>query len=87
MTAATHTAGDDPAVKHHATVRVMRTRINDLLAENERLREVLRNTLRALEEHLSAETNAAGLKHCSGLCPCWDNEVQQARAALAGGKP
>lgn len=53
--------------------------------EIRRLREVLRNTLRALEEHLSAEANAAGLKHCSGLCPCWDNEGQQASAALAGG--
>lgn len=55
MTAATHTTGDDPAVKHHTTVRVMRTRINDLLAENERLRAAL--------QRLTAACESSGVEH------------------------
>lgn len=46
---------------------------------------VLKNTLRSLEQHLKDATVAAkpSLKHVSLLCPCWDNEVKQAREAIA----
>ena len=47
------------------------------------LRASLAETLRALETHLTDAAVQHGLKAVSGLCPCWDGEVQRARSALA----
>lgn len=54
-----------------------------LLAENARLRAALTETLAALEVHLDEATRDAGLGNRSLLCPCHENEVQRARAALS----
>lgn len=47
----------------------------------------LKATLQALESHLDADTLHANLKHRDQLCPCNENEVKMARAAIesAGG--
>lgn len=44
--------------------------------------DALAETLRALEAHIAAIAAEANLKDASMVCPCWDNEVQRARAAL-----
>ena len=49
----------------------------------QQLLEVLKDTLRALEEHLDADTLHANLKHRDLLCPCNQNEVARAKAAIA----
>lgn len=48
--------------------------------------QTLEATLRSLEQHLNEAALAAGLKDCRGLCPCWENEVTQARAVLKRAK-
>lgn len=47
------------------------------------LAEALRETLRALEAHLDESCRDHSLKHRDDLCPCNQNEVTRARAALA----
>lgn len=43
----------------------------------------LKDTLRALESHLDGDCVRADMKHRDLLCPCNQNEVPRARAALA----
>lgn len=56
---------------------------NPLLTTAPDLLASLIETLRALEAHLDDATRDAGLGHRSDLCPCHDNEVRRAKAAIA----
>lgn len=53
-----------------------------LVAAAPELLEALRETLRALEAHLTKEAQEAGVSRYR-LCPCMGDEVQRARAAIA----
>ena len=54
-----------------------------LIASAPELLETLKETLRSLEEHLDGDTLHANLKHRDLLCPCNQNEVVRAKAAIA----
>lgn len=54
-----------------------------LIASAPELLEALTETLRALEAHLDEACRDHGVSHRDLLCPCNQNEVVRARAAIA----
>jgi len=68
----------------HTPGHVTAARVAELEADNAALRAALRDTLRALEQHLDEACAAANVSHRDILCPCNTHEVPAARAALAG---
>ena len=67
-----------------ADLRALLARVAELEDDNKALRAALRDTLRALEQHLDEACAAANVSHRDILCPCNTHEVPAARAALAG---
>jgi hypothetical protein len=70
----------EPVVLAHVYDREDNAR---LMAEAHELVASLRETLRALEQHLDDDTAHAGLSHRDHCCPCNQNEVARAKALLA----
>ena len=56
-----------------------------LIAAAPEMLKALKNTLRALVQHIEdgAKRDGISLDQLAQLCPCWDEEVQEARAAIA----
>lgn len=59
----------------------LKAAIEGMLEDRVSLLAILRSTLQALEAHLEDSAKEHGLS-VHELCPCYENEVQQAKTAL-----